>query len=281
MSIKSLEEAQEILKKHYTSQQKVVDESGAKMDMLWVSMKYTHSQDVFKISQYLIENDEVLKKLDNKYKLYGQLSALLHDIGRAYEVGDMKEKVKPHGYYGADIVLKQVEKENNPFILIPVKYHGDLKAEENARKELEEIDNLSDEEKEIVIMLLKLVMDSDKLANFELFKIISEEKYFLSKKQELFITDACYECFLKRGLVKRGELQTIFDEILFYLGWIYDLNYEASKKLIFEEKLAQAYVDRMETKINILAKNSSPEQVKKINKQFEQVKKQLIEDKLI
>ena len=51
--------------------------------------------------------------------------------------------------------------------------------------------------------------------------------------------------------------------------------------MIFEEKLAQAYVDRMETKINILAKNSSPEQVKKINKQFEQVKKQLIEDKLI
>ena len=155
MSIKSLEEAQEILKKHYTLQQKVVDESGVKMDMLWVSMKYTHSQDVFKMSQYLVENDEVLKKLDNKYKLYGQLSALLHDIGRAYEVGDMKDKVKPHGYYGADIVLKQVEKENNPFILIPVKYHGDLKAEENARKELEEIDNLSDEEKEIVIMLLK------------------------------------------------------------------------------------------------------------------------------
>ena len=39
MSIKSLEEAQEILKKHYTSQQKVVDESGVKKDMLWVSMK--------------------------------------------------------------------------------------------------------------------------------------------------------------------------------------------------------------------------------------------------
>ena len=50
----------------------------------------------------------------------------------------------------------------------------------------------------------------------------------------------------------------MFYEILFYIGWIYDLNYEASKKLIFEEKLAQAYVDRIETKINILAKNSSP-----------------------
>ena len=77
-----------------------------------VSKSATSFQDVFKISQYLIENDEVLKKLDNKYKLYGELSALLHDIGRAYEVGDMKDKVKPHGYYGADIILKQVEKEN-------------------------------------------------------------------------------------------------------------------------------------------------------------------------
>ena len=33
MSIKSLEEAQEILKKHYTLQQKDVEESGVKMDM--------------------------------------------------------------------------------------------------------------------------------------------------------------------------------------------------------------------------------------------------------
>ena len=76
MSIKSLEEAQEILKKHYTLQQKVVDESGVKMDMLWVSRKYIHSQDVFKISQYLIENDEVLKKLDNKYTIDQILSTL-------------------------------------------------------------------------------------------------------------------------------------------------------------------------------------------------------------
>lgn len=277
MSIKSLEEAQEILKKHYTSQQKVVDESGVKMDMLWVSMKYTHSQDVFKMSQYLIENDEVLKKLDNKYKLYGQLSALLHDIGRAYEVGDMKDKVKPHGYYGADIILKQVEKENNPFILIPVKYHGDLKAEENARKELEEIDNLSDEEKEIVIMLLKLVMDSDKLANFKMFKKF-DRKYFVNLiglDEKPYISDECFESFKNRELVSLKDRKTVLDKILLTICWIYDLNYQASIDLVKKEKHLEDYLNLFEKYIDNNQKTKDTEN--KIN--F--IKQQLIEDNFI
>ena len=275
--MKTLQEGETILKKHYTLQQKVVDESGIKMDMLWVSRKYIHSQDVFKISQYLIENDEVLKKLDNKYKLYGQLSALLHDIGRAYEVGDMKDKVKPHGYYGADIVLKQVEKENNPFILIPVKYHGDLKAEENARKELEEIDDLSDEEKEIVIMLLKLVMDSDKLANFKMFKKF-DRKYFVNLiglDEKPYISDECFESFKNRELVSLKDRKTVLDKILLTICWIYDLNYQASIDLVKKEKHLEDYLNLFEKYIDNNQKTKDTEN--KIN--F--IKQQLIEDNFI
>ena len=275
--MKTLQEGETILKKHYTLQQKVVDESGVKMDMLWVSMKYTHSQDVFKMSQYLVENDEVLKKLDNKYKLYGQLSALLHDIGRAYEVGDMKDKVKPHGYYGADIVLKQVEKENNPFILIPVKYHGDLKAEENARKELEEINDLSDEEKEIVIMLLKLVMDSDKLANFKMFKKF-DRKYFVNLiglDEKPYISDECFESFKNRELVSLKDRKTVLDKILLTICWIYDLNYQASIDLVKKEKHLEDYLNLFEKYIDNNQKTKDTEN--KIN--F--IKQQLIEDNFI
>ena len=275
--MKTLQEGETILKKHYTLQQKVVDESGVKMDMLWVSRKYIHSQDVFKISQYLIENDEVLKKLDNKYKLYGELSALLHDIGRAYEVGDMKDKVKPHGYYGADIVLKQVEKENNPFILIPVKSHGDLKAEENARKELEEINDLSDEEKEIVIMLLKLVMDSDKLANFKMFKKF-DRKYFVNLiglDEKPYISDECFESFKNRELVSLKDRKTVLDKILLTICWIYDLNYQASIDLVKKEKHLEDYLNLFEKYIDNNQKTKDTEN--KIN--F--IKQQLIEDNFI
>ena len=275
--MKTLQEGEAILKKHYTLQQKVVDESGVKMDMLWVSRKYIHSQDVFKISQYLIENDEVLKKLDNKYKLYGELSALLHDIGRAYEVGDMKEKVKPHGHYGADIILKQVEKEDNPFILIPVKYHGDLEAEENARKELEEIDNLSDEEKEMVIMLLKLVMDSDKLANFKMFKKF-DRKYFVNLiglDEKPYISDECFESFKNRELVSLKDRKTVLDKILLTICWIYDLNYQASIDLVKKEKHLEDYLNLFEKYIDNDQKTKDTEN--KIN--F--IKQQLIEDNFI
>ena len=274
--METLQEAQEILKKHYTAQQKVVNESGVKMEMLWVSRKYAHSQDVFKISQYLIENDEVLKKFDDKYKLYGQISALLHDIGRAYEVGDMKEKVKPHGYYGADIVLKQLEQENNPFILIPVKYHGDLEAEENARKELEEIDNLSDEEKEMVIMLLKLVMDSDKLANFKSFKTY-DKNYFnlMGLDEKPYISDECFESFKNRELVKLKDRKTVLDKILLTICWVYDLNYKASIDLAKKENHLEYYLNLFEKYIDNNQKTQDTEN--KIN--F--IKQQLIEDNLI
>ena len=232
---------------------------------------------IYKISQYIIENDEVLKKLDNKYKLYGQLSALLHDVGRAYEVGDMKDKIKPHGYYGADIILKQVEKENNPFILIPVKYHGDLKAEENARKELEEINDLSDEEKEIVIMLLKLVMDSDKLANFKMFKKF-DRKYFVNLiglDEKPYISDECFESFKNRELVSLKDRKTVLDKILLTICWIYDLNYQASIDLVKKEKHLEDYLNLFEKYIDNNQKTKDTEN--KIN--F--IKQQLIEDNFI
>ena len=274
--MKTLQEGEELLKKHYTLQYEKMDSLSNIKDRDWIKAKYTHSQDVFKISQYLIENDKVLKKLDDKYKLYGQLSALLHDIGRAYEVGDMREKVKPHGYYGADIILKQVEKENNPFILIPVKYHGDLKAEENARKELEEINNLSDEEKEIVIMLLKLVMDSDKLANFELFKK-ADKKYFnlIGLDERPYISDECFESFKNRELVKLKDRKTILDKVLLTICWVYDLNYKASIDLVKKENHLEDYLNLFEKYVDNNQKTKDTEN--KIN--F--IKQQLIEDNLI
>ena len=280
MPIENLEKAKVILKNHYDKQQKVVDASGIKEDILWVKMKYAHSIDVFNIAEYLIDNDEELQKLTEDQKLYGKLAALLHDIGRAYEVGETKEKVKPHGYYGADVILKQVETETNPFILIPVKYHGDLLAEENARKDLENIENLSNEDKEIIIKLLYLVMDSDKLSNFKLFQQI-DEGYFLSRKKELYISDECYNHFIKRELIKREDLKTIFDEFLYYISWFYDLNFKASKDLILKNNLMKTFILKMQEKIELIKPTATSEQVKKIENQFKEIEKQMLEDNII
>ena len=257
MPIENLEKAKVILKNHYDKQQKVVDASGIKEDILWVKMKYTHSIDVFNIAEYLIDNDEELQKLTEDQKLYGKLAALLHDIGRAYEVGETKEKVKPHGYYGADVILKQVETETNPFILIPVKYHGDLLAEENARKDLENMENLSNEDKEIIIKLLRLVMDSDKLANLALFKTVDEWHFnFLNLIEEAVISDECFESFCNRELVKIKDRKTLLDKILLIICWAYDLEYQASKSLLLKERHLEDYLNNDTSKILILDSNN-------------------------
>ena len=282
MPIENLEKAKVILKNHYDKQQKVVDASGIKEDILWVKMKYAHSIDVFNIAEYLIDNDEELKKLTEDQKLYGKLSALLHDIGRAYEVGETKEKVKPHGYYGADVILKQIETETNPFILIPVKYHGDLLAEENARKDLENMENLSNEDKEIIIKLLYLVMDSDKLANLALFKTVDEWHFnFLNLEEEAIISDECFNSFCNRELVKTKDRKTVLDKILLIICWAYDLEYQASKTLLLKEKHLEDYLKMLNKYIEKFKYNTSKEDLETTYMQLERIKSQLLQDNLI
>ncbi len=281
MAIENLEKAKAILKKHYDIQKEFTKNSGVQKDFMWVSMKYSHSIDVYNFSEKLLSQDNFLSKLDEKYKLYGVIGALLHDVGRAYEIGEMKAKVKPHGYYGADIILKEEEGENSPFILIPVKYHGDLYAEENARKDLEKLNNLSIEEKETIIVLLKMVMDSDKLANFELFRK-AVESYFLYLSDELYLTDKCLESFKNKELVKTEERNTNFDELLSYISWAYDLNFEYSKELVLKEKLVSTFVEKFEKRIELAKKeNKDLEKINKLESQLEIIKKQLKEDSLI
>lgn len=279
--LKSVNEGLNLLKKHYDKQLKIAEESGDEKDVLWVKMKYEHSLDVFKISEFLIENDEVLSRLDEQYKIYGKLGAILHDIGRAYKIGKNKEKVEPHGAFGADNILKDIEGIDNPFILIPIKYHDVLFAEKEAREELENY-SLSNEENEIVILLLKLVMDSDKLANFELFKTL-QKSYFLHLPDELYFSKNCLESFKNRQLLKRDDRETIFDQILLYAAWVYGLNFESSKKFVVEHKSMNTFINMMEKELDNIEQKTSKnnDDINKVKLQIEEIKKQFVSDGLM
>ena len=280
--MKDLEEAFKILQKHYTQQYQKLESESRLNDRNWVDAKYHHSQDVFNISEYLIDNDEELQKLTDEQKIYGKIAALLHDIGRAYEVGDMKKIVNPHGYYGADVVLKQMEKETNPFILIPVKYHGDLLAEENARKDLENIENLSNEDKEIIIKLLRLVMDSDKLANLALFKTVDEWHFnFLHLEEKAIISDECFESFCNRELVKIKDRKTLLDKILLIICWSYDLEYQYSKEVLLKEGHLIDYLKMFDKYIEKFKDNTNKEDLEKTEYRINKIKEQLFNDNLI
>ncbi len=279
MPIKTLEDGKEILKKHYDKQLELSKTNGNKYDVLWVQMKYTHSLDVYKVSEYLLKNDLALSKLDEKYKLYGKLGALLHDIGRAYEIGDKKLNGIRHGYFGAENILKDIEKEDNPFILLSFKYHDILDAENKTRNDLKE-SGLSQEEQEIVIKLLKLVMDSDKLANFKLFQNCNRE-YLLNLKGDLYITEKCFEDFKNKKLIDKNDRNTNLDQYLSYITWCYDLNFQASKDLVLKENYMGGIIKRMKDDILTLYPNSDKTAVDKVLRQIEEISQQLKNDKLL
>ena len=170
----------------------------------------------------------------------------------------------------------------NPFILIPVKYHGDLYAEENARKDLENIENLSNEDKEIIIKLLRLVMDSDKLANLALFKTVDEWHFnFLHLEEKAIISDECFESFCNRELVKIKDRKTLLDKILLVICWSYDLEYQYSKEILLKEGHLIDYLKMFDKYIEKFKDNTNKEDLEKTEHRINKIKEQLFNDNLI
>ena len=279
MVIKTIDDGKRILKKHYDKQLRIAEKDGVEFDILWIKMKYKHSLDVYDVAGYLLSNEKELSKLDEKYKSYGKLGALLHDIGRAYEIGSTKINGVKHGYFGAENILKAVEGEDNPFLLLSMKYHDLLNAIENTEKELKDF-NLSEGEQKIALKLLKLVMDSDKLANFKFFQNC-DRKFFINLNVDLYITEKCFEDFKNKKLIRRSDMNTIFDQYLFHISWAYDLNFEASKDLVLYENYMGGIIKRMLNDIQSLSSVINVKEIEKLSKQLDEVSAQLKNDRLL
>ena len=273
----SIEDGKEILKKHFTQQHAVVKNSGDENEIMWVELKFSHSHDVFEMSKKLLDGDEELKVLSDDDKLLGKLGALLHDVGRFYEVGEKRLNGVPHGIYGADSILEKIEGVDDLAILLPVKYHDDLYGKEKTLEELAK-SNISQEQKDLTFKLLKLVMDSDKLANFHLFKDCNR-RYFLNLPKEIAIADACLNSFKNRELVKREDRKSVLDQLIFYISWSYDLNYQFSKDLVRNESYMKAFTNMMREIIEQEAKN--PAEKKDVLTKLEMIESQLAQDGLL
>ena len=152
----SLQDGEYILKKHFSKQKVVARGLSNQNELIWVEMKFSHSHDVFNMSEKLIESDKELITLSDDDKLLGKLGALLHDVGRFYEIGEKKLNGVPHGIYGADNILRDVENIDDLAILLPVKYHDDLYGQNKTLEELAK-SNLTEDKKQIIFKLLKSI----------------------------------------------------------------------------------------------------------------------------
>ena len=156
-----------------------------------------------------------------------------------------------------------------------MKYHDDLNVVEKTLNELNEL-KVNDNDKENIILLLKLVMDSDRLSNYTHFKDINK-RFIISKERLPFFTESCLNSFKNRKLVNNTERKTVFDQMLGYICWSYDLFYNASKKFIKESNCLRDLLNIMKIEI----KNFDNKDENKLLSVFNDIEKQLVEDNLL
>jgi HD superfamily phosphodiesterase len=164
-----------------------------------------------------------------------ELCGLLHDIGRFEQYVNYAtfrdDQSVYHGQLGVEIIKKHKILENLPaymrnIIIEAVYNHGLFKITETTIRE--------------ELYFSKLVRDADKI---DIYRIVSE---YYNKKgtrnialeygliHEPKISDNIINDFCNHKLISKLDLRTLNDFKTMQLSWIFDFNFEYTKKIILE-----------------------------------------------
>lgn len=241
-----LSTAKEILYKEY---QGSLSKISVDYQREFMEEKIRHSYQVLGYGNLLLRSERCFQQLLPAEREFLQAVVLLHDIGRFYEIIEKYAgHVVDHGVYGAQY-LAHIESFNRCECLLPIRHHGHLI---NKLYEDEDYLVLPKELRERVRNTAFLVRDADKLANFYLLSQRFEEvedvffvAYCFEQPNSKAITPAVWDDFMSQCSVKRENVRNFADMALFFLAWIYDLNFESSfhilQRLKTVERLVSAF----------------------------------------
>lgn len=222
----------ELIRREYNQACSKVDNS--KYHVCWLEEKIKHSYQVLGAGNYIVKHEPVFKNRSAEFIETAKKAVLLHDIGRFEEVYQnykFPTQKCDHGVMGSDM-LKSMSQYKTPLITLPVKHHGHLTERFYEDEEYQGIHNPV--LKKDIETILFLVMDADKIANFQMMKQESEKfRYlFLSSRTAEQIAmplgDNIFEDFQQGRLVKNSDVNSLSDYFVSLICWIYDLNYKIS-----------------------------------------------------
>lgn len=224
--ISSILQAKTIFQKYYDNEVLIAKNANNNKNLALLKTEYFYTYDVFKTAYYILKRNKVLAQLPSRFKNFLKVCTLLHRIGIMQEINNPENGIKSKGIYVAENILKKLENETNPFILLPIKYYDVANGEELIKKDMEQY-NLLDQEKEVIIYILKLIKDGNKLSKLILVKSNSDTA--LIKDKKIGFSQKCLEDFQNRKEIKKEDVQTIFDELLLYISYMYGFNFSTSK----------------------------------------------------
>lgn len=216
-------------KENFKSYVEKFDENNEK-----IAIKIAHSYKVAEISKELGE------KLDENYELT-ELIGQLHDIGRFEQVkryGSFDDlKTIDHANLGVEIL-----KDNNfiaEFCDDEQYYNIIYTAIENHNK-YKIADDIVGEE----LVQSKIIRDADKI---DILRVKIEKLDYLYgiETNNSKISEEIYESFLQEKQVIRQHIKTKIDRVINSVGFIFDINYNISFKILNERNYINLLLDKV------------------------------------
>ena len=176
------------------------------------------------------------------------LAALLHDIGRFEQLKQFDSflpDTMDHAAYGVKILFDNAPHQNlirnfipesdfDEIIRISIAKHSDFK-----------LDGISDAR---TLLHAKIIRDADKLDNFRVKEQDSIHAMLDVEAEELgaeAISDHILTSFLNRCPIKNADRVTHMDMWISYLGYIYDLNFPESRRIVAGRGTIDKLIDRV------------------------------------
>ncbi len=208
-----------------------------------INRKYYHSYRVMEQSIKIAESINLSREDIELASLIG----LLHDVARfeqwmRYETFSDRKSID-HGDFGVEILLENdfirdfiKDNQYDEIIKIAIKNHNKYKIEEGLN------------EKELLHS--KIIRDADKI---DIFYEGAEDFFWntVEEKREIensLISEDYFEEFMSRNTICRKPNQTKLDSIVAMIAFIFDLNFNYSKKVIYENSYINKILDKFDYK---------------------------------
>lgn len=241
----------------YKSWYKLFNDYAKKYDLKekWIMYKFHHTYRVLEYAKEIALSLS-LKKEDMDLVI---LASLLHDIARFKQYTEYKtfsdKQSFDHGDEGVrvlkenDFIKKFTNNEEDiRIVLSAIKNHNKFK--------VEKLD-------ERTLLITNIVRDADKLdIIIDLANTIDDEHYELD--------DELVEAIIERREANRPNEFTCVKEILFYISFIYDLNFKYSIELIKNKKT-------IENKFNLLEIYIDDKRIEEMRKKINNYMKERLE----
>ncbi|AGB40737.1 putative domain HDIG-containing protein [Halobacteroides halobius DSM 5150] len=201
-----------------------------------IDLKFKHS---YKVCNRMTD---IAKEILPPEELYtAKTIALFHDLGRFEQYKRYKTfadaKSEDHAALGVKIlkdnnIFTEVDQSTTELILKAITYHNQA--------------TLPQTESKKCLVYSKLIRDADKL---DIWRVVLKEYNSPSNNSTVGlgladkpkISDEIYQQLMREEVINYQDLKTLNDFKLLQMGWVYDINFKESFRIIKEKD----YIDRL------------------------------------